>query len=201
MHMVWHDAPRKEPIAFLIEVTQGVGHFFCDSGVLQMTSARTAVEEAFNHWGRETRDSRAFIGAEVAPKTDSSLDDGLALGFDAIKNGLGKRIGQTEGEEVGGAVFFPMGEPAAIVNFDLAKAGAGRPHDSRRDAGATVARCCAWCCSAAVLGGCRAGVSPARWLRRQTDCGLGSGFHYLSSVSLERSAIASSASSTGDEIT
>ena len=178
-----------------------------------MTSAHTAVEEVFNHWGREARDSRAFIGAEVAPKTDSSLDDGLALGFDAIKNGLGKRIGQTEGEEVGGAVFFPMGEPAAIVNFDLAKAGAGRPPDSRRDAGATVGigrvrtrislggihrrleR------SAAVLGGCRAGVSPARWLRRQTDCGLGSGFHYLSSVSLERSAIASSASSTGDEIT
>src|ERR1039458_1336380 len=125
MHMVWHDAPRKEPIAFLIEVAQGVGHFFCDGGVLQVTSARATVEEAFNHWGRETRDSRAFIGAEVAPKTDSSLDDGLALGFDAIKNGLGKRIGQAKGEEVGGAVFFPVGEPAAIVNFDLAKAGAG----------------------------------------------------------------------------
>jgi hypothetical protein len=31
-------------------------------------------------------DSRALVGAEVAPKTDGSLDDGLPLGFDALKN-------------------------------------------------------------------------------------------------------------------
>jgi hypothetical protein len=86
MHMVRHDAPRKEPIAFLIKVTQGIGHFVCDGEILQVTSTRAAVEEAFNHWSREALDSRAFIVAEVTPKTDGSLDDGLPLGFDAIKN-------------------------------------------------------------------------------------------------------------------
>jgi hypothetical protein len=34
----------------------------------------------------EARDSRRLVGAEVAPKTDGSLDDGLPLGFDALKN-------------------------------------------------------------------------------------------------------------------
>src|ERR1700687_658540 len=86
MHMVRHDAPRKEPIAFLIKVTQGIGHFFCDGGILQVTSACATVEEAFNQWSREALDPRAFVGAEVTPKTDRSLDDGLPLGFNAIKN-------------------------------------------------------------------------------------------------------------------
>src|SRR5260370_20560641 len=86
MHMIRHDAPRKEPIAFLIKVTQGIGHFFCDGGILQVTSACATVEEAINHWSREARDSRAFVTAEVTPKTDGSLDDGLPLGFDALKN-------------------------------------------------------------------------------------------------------------------
>src|SRR5450759_4150042 len=93
VHMVGHDAPRKEPIALLIKVSQGVGYFFCDGGILQVTRARATVEEAFNHWSREALDSRAFIGAEGTPKTAGSLDDRLPLGFDAIKNRLGKRIG------------------------------------------------------------------------------------------------------------
>ena len=86
MHMIRHDAPRKEPIAFLIKVTQGIGHFFRDGGILQVTSACATVEEALNHWSREARDSRAFVGAEVTPKTDGSLDDDQPLGFDALKN-------------------------------------------------------------------------------------------------------------------
>jgi hypothetical protein len=86
VHMVRHDAPCKEPIALLIKVPQGVGHFVGDGGVLQVTSARAAVEEALNRWSREALDSRAFIGAEVTSKTDGSLDDRLSLGFDAIKN-------------------------------------------------------------------------------------------------------------------
>ena len=86
MHMIRHDAPRKESIAFLIKVTQGIGHFFCDGGILQVTSACASVEEALNHWSREARDSRAFVGTEVTPKTDGSLDDGLPLGFDALEN-------------------------------------------------------------------------------------------------------------------
>ena len=93
MHVVRHDTPRKELMAFPIKVTQGISHFFCDDGILQVTSARAAVEEAFNHWSGEALDSRALIGAEVTPKTHGSLDDGLPLGFDAIKNRLGKRIG------------------------------------------------------------------------------------------------------------
>src|SRR5713226_7256221 len=86
MHMIRHDAPRKEPIAFLIKVTQDIGHFFCDGGILQVTSACATVEEALNNRSREARDSRAFVGAEVTPKTDGSLDDGLPLGFDALEN-------------------------------------------------------------------------------------------------------------------
>jgi hypothetical protein len=77
MHMIRHDAPRKEPIAFLIKVTQGIGQFFCDGGILQVASA--TVEEALNHWSREARDFR-----------------------------------------------FPVGQPAAIADFDLAEAGAAR---------------------------------------------------------------------------
>jgi hypothetical protein len=51
-----------------------------------VTSARATVEETFDHGSREALDSRAFIGAEVTPKTDGGLDDRLPLGFDAIKN-------------------------------------------------------------------------------------------------------------------
>jgi hypothetical protein len=86
MPMIRHDAPRKEPIAFLIKVTQGIGQFFCDGGILQVTSACAIVEEALNHWSREASDFRAFVGAEVTPKTDGRLDDGLPLGFDALKD-------------------------------------------------------------------------------------------------------------------
>ena len=93
MHMIRRDAPGKEPIAFLIKVTQGIGQFFCDGGILQVTSACATVEEALNRWSREARDFRAFVGAEATPKTDGSLDDGLPLGFDALENRLGKRIG------------------------------------------------------------------------------------------------------------
>ena len=52
----------------------------------KFTSACATVEEALNHWSREAHDSRAFVGAEVAPKTDGSLDDGPPLGFDALEN-------------------------------------------------------------------------------------------------------------------
>jgi hypothetical protein len=86
MHMIRHDAPRKEPIAFLIKVTQGIGQFFCAGGILQVTSACATVEEALNYWSREARDFRAFVGAEVTPKTDGSLDVSLPLGFDALEN-------------------------------------------------------------------------------------------------------------------
>jgi len=86
MHMIRHDAPRKEPIAFLIKVTQGIGHLFCDGGILQVTSACATVEEALNYGSGEARDSFTFVDAEVTPKTDGSLDDGLPLGFDALKN-------------------------------------------------------------------------------------------------------------------
>jgi hypothetical protein len=86
MPMIRHDAPRKEPIAFLIKVAQGIGQFFWDGGILQVTSACATVEEALNHWSREARDFRAFVGAEVTPKTDGRLDDGLPLGFDALED-------------------------------------------------------------------------------------------------------------------
>jgi hypothetical protein len=84
--MIRNDAQRKEPIAFLIRVTQGIGQFFRDGGTLQVTNACATVEEALNHWSREARVFRALVGAEVTPKTDGSLDDGLPLGFDALEN-------------------------------------------------------------------------------------------------------------------
>jgi hypothetical protein len=50
---------------------------------------------------------------------------------------IGKRIVQSERYEVRGAFFCPVWQAAPVVNGDLAEAGARRPRDSRRDAGAT----------------------------------------------------------------
>jgi hypothetical protein len=45
---------------------------------------------------------------------------------------------QPERDEISGALFFPVRKAAAVSNLYLAEARAGRPRDSRRDAGATL---------------------------------------------------------------
>src|ERR1017187_621038 len=43
-----------------------------------------------------------------------------------------------KGYEVSGVVFLPMGKAASVADCDFGEGGAGRPHDCRRVAGATV---------------------------------------------------------------
>jgi len=140
VHMVRHNAPGKEPIAFLVKMTKSTRDFFGDGRLPKMTSASAAIEKPFDDGSRKTLDSPAFVGAEFPVELTGGRDDGLTLGFDAIEDGLGERVGEPEGYEISGAVFFPVGKATAIADGDVAEAGARRPRDSRRDAGATVTR-------------------------------------------------------------
>jgi hypothetical protein len=80
----------------------------------------------------------AFVWAQVAVELICGFNDRFALGFNLIENRFRKGVGQAERDEVGCALFFPVGEAAAVANCDFAEARAGRPRDSRRDAGATL---------------------------------------------------------------
>jgi len=68
------------------------------------------------------------------------FDDVLFLEVDLREDRLGQGIRQAESDEIRGGFLFPVQEAASVADFDFAEAGAGRPRDSRRDAGATVAR-------------------------------------------------------------
>jgi len=138
--MIRHDAPREKAIALFVEVTQGLTHRFGHFRFSQMASARAAVEVSLDACRRQVRGALALVGGKIAVKLTGGAEDVLPLEFDLLKNGVWEGVSQAKRDEVRRTIFLPVWEAATVSNRDFAAAGAGRPRDSRRDAGATVGR-------------------------------------------------------------
>jgi len=138
VHMVGHDAPGEEPVALVVEASQSICHDVGYRGMLEMARARTAIEVLLDHSGGKLFDLGSLTRAQLSFELLGSLDHALPFGLYPFEDGFRKGIAQPECHEIGGAFLFPVWQAAAIANFYFPEAGAGRPRDSRRDAGATV---------------------------------------------------------------
>ena len=103
-----------------------------------MAVSRAVIQVSLDHLRRELLDLFSFTRAYLTVKLLCGLDYAFPFGFDASQNFPGQGIMQPERDEISGALFFPVWKAAAVSNLYLAEARAGRPRDSRRDAGATV---------------------------------------------------------------
>jgi hypothetical protein len=118
-----------------------------------MARASAAVEIALNTRRREVRDAFSLVGGKIAVELTDGAEDVRPLEFDLLKNGVWEGVSQAKRDEVRRTILLPVREAASVSYLDFTEAGAGRPRDSRRDAGATVARRSlqlGWLCAAVV---------------------------------------------------
>ena len=106
--MIGHDAPRQEPVALFVKMTQGVCQFFSDRRISQAAGACAVVEELLDDRRRELLDFSALVGAQGAVQLICGCDDGTAFGLDAVQNLVGQRVCQPECDEVRGTFLFPV---------------------------------------------------------------------------------------------
>ena len=86
MDMVRHDAPREQPVAFLIKVTQSVRQFFSDHWIPEVASAVIVVKKLLDNRRRKLLYFPSLVGAQGPVKLVGSVYDCLAFGFNALQD-------------------------------------------------------------------------------------------------------------------
>jgi len=140
VYVIRHDAPGEEPVSLFMETAQGVGGLLGENGILKMAAARAGIQKLLDDRSGEMLKFPSLVGTERAMELVCGADYCLPLRFNAVEDCFRQGISETESHEVRSSFAFPMRETTTIADVDFAEAGASRPRDSRRDAGATVGR-------------------------------------------------------------
>jgi len=100
--------------------------------IAQKARSRAAVQVLLDSYGAESLQVLLFAARQFPRLLPRESQDTRAFGGDAIENGVRKGIGKAKRYEVSGVIFFPVRQPAALADGDIAEAGAGRPRNCRR---------------------------------------------------------------------
>ena len=111
-------------------MAQRAGNRLGDLGISQVAGAGALIEVRFHSSAEEFREALPLVGGNLAPCLLRAGKDVFSLGLKAAEHGSGKGIRKAEGDEVHGALSFPVRETAAVANGDFAEAGAGCPRYS-----------------------------------------------------------------------
>ncbi len=113
------------------------GHQFTNAFIFEKADSASTIETGLDCSCIGSLQQFLFAFQKRPAGTTRLFDNPLALS-QLIAHILRKGVGNPEGDEIQSAIFVPMWQAPAISDCDFAKAGAGRPHDSRRDGGAPI---------------------------------------------------------------
>jgi hypothetical protein len=109
--VVGHEAPGEEVVTGGVEVVECGGDEVGDVGVLEVAVAVALVEMGVEGFG-DLADPGTFEVGEVSLHVSGGIEDVAAFAEVGVENFLRKRVGEAEGDGVGGAGGFPVREVA-----------------------------------------------------------------------------------------
>lgn len=116
VHVVWHDAPRKQFITRSIEMSEGISGNLRNSWILQKTGTCAGVQKALDFRRMQTLPLLLFGRSRRAATFADPGKPLAASKLNRLDRFTRQGVEQAKGHEIRSAIHFPMWKTSAISN-------------------------------------------------------------------------------------